>query len=241
MSNYGGDDLRKAVEEQMARGNASKRAREVARIILERRSCTTSDLEALGYKHSPRAVRDLRESGVELVTENERYTDPATGQNKSRARYTIVGIDPNRKSRRAFSKKISDAVKSTGRCEVCGVSGGVLQVDHRVPFEIGGESYPHVLSELMPLCPSCNRAKSWQCENCPNWELKELNTCKTYMWASPEKYFHVATKQVREIRVVLQNEEAITAFDNLRPNVKSILEKWLLDRTLERQPDTNSD
>lgn len=171
---------------------------------------------------------DLREAGVELLTTTERYTDPATGQAKRRARYTITGIDPNRKSRRAFSKNVSDAVKSSGRCEVCGVAGGVLQVDHRVPFEIGGETYPHVLAELMPLCPSCNRAKSWQCENCPNWEAKNPETCGECMWASPENYLHVATKEIREIRIVLQDVESVKAFDALRPDVSSLLTQWLL-------------
>ncbi|WP_156181344.1 HNH endonuclease [Actinobaculum suis] len=236
MVNNDADSLRKAVEEQMERGNASKRAREVARIILERESCTTSDLEQLGYKHSPRAVRDLREAGVELVTKTELYTDPATGRSKRRARYTITGIDPNRKSRRAFSKRISDAVKSSGRCEMCGMAGGVLQVDHRIPFEIGGETYPHILAELMPLCPSCNRAKSWQCENCPNWTAKDPETCSKCMWSSPDKYSHVATKEIREIRVVLQDEKSVAAFDALRPDVPSILRQWLLERSPSNGP-----
>ena len=66
-------ELKLLVEEHMQFGNASKRARDVARIILEQGSCTTSDIEKLGYKHAPRAVGDLRDSGVQVVKEMEAF------------------------------------------------------------------------------------------------------------------------------------------------------------------------
>lgn len=206
----------------MERGRASKRAREVARIILDRGSCTTSDLEELGYKHSPRAVRDLKEAGVEIVTTMEGYADPDTGQRKRRASYSIVGVDPTKKSRRQFSKSIVDSVKASGKCEVCGAPPP-LQVDHRVPFHIGGETYPHVLDELMPLCPSCNRSKSWACENCENWSAKDPAMCETCMWATPQGYEHVAGRQQRELHVTLSDPEVVLLFDQQRPDAKQII------------------
>lgn len=217
------------VEAQLERGNASKRARDVARIILANGSATTSDIEALGYKHSPRAVRDLRDAGITLITETEAYIDPDTGTQKRRGRYRIVGIDPNEQSRHAFSKKTIEAVKAPGRCEVCSAKGK-LQVDHRVPFAIGGETYPHVLSELMPLCPSCNRAKSWTCEHCPNWQGKSVEFCKTCMWASPKSYKHIAEENARELRAVLYEENDIELFDKYRPNLVKVLHEWLHDK-----------
>lgn len=222
------NDLRALVVAQMNSGNASKRARDVAEMILTKGSCTTSDIEALGYKHSPRAVGDLRDSGVNVVKVMERYTDPDTGTDKRRARYSIAGVTAGKVSRHPFSKKTTDAVKASGHCEVCGALPP-LQVDHRVPFEIAGETYPHVVAELMPLCPSCNRTKSWECEHCPNRSVKNISVCKSCMWASPERYQHVATRQVREIRATLNNADDIRRFDELRPDVQTVLSAYMKD------------
>lgn len=185
-------------------------------------------LFTFGYKHSPRAVGDLRDSGVNVVKVMERYTDPDTGTDKRRARYSIAGVTAGKVSRHPFSKKTTDAVKASGHCEVCGALPP-LQVDHRVPFEIAGETYPHVVAELMPLCPSCNRTKSWECEHCPNRSVKNTSVCKSCMWASPERYQHVATRQVREIRATLNNADDIRRFDELRPDVQTVLSAYMKD------------
>lgn len=219
-------ELKLLVEEQMQLGNASKRARDVARIILEQGSCTTSDIEKLGYKHAPRAVGDLRDSGVQVVKEMEAYVDADTHTKKRRARYTIQGVVPGKKSRHSISKKTADAVKASGKCEVCGAPPP-LQVDHRVPFEIGGERYPHVISDLMPLCPSCNRTKSWACEGCLNRENADINVCQTCMWASPRKYQHVAMHERREIRIALDDPEDVRRYDRQRVEVKRLLVEYM--------------
>lgn len=217
------------VEKQMDEGRASKRAREVARIIFECGSATTTDLEALGYKHAPRAVRDLREAGVDVEKTMERYEDGITGSKKRRARYSITGVREGRTSRRGISKKIRDRVLSIGECEVCSAPPP-LQVDHRVPFEIGGETHPHIVAEFMPLCPSCNRTKSWACEHCPNWVEKDLEICETCMWASPDHYTHVAHRPIRELRGVLTNPEVIARYDAQRPDVSAVVELFLEER-----------
>jgi hypothetical protein len=42
-----------------------------------------------------------------------------------------------------------------------------LQIDHRVPFEVGGDFVAEQESEYyMLLSPSANRLKSWTCEKC---------------------------------------------------------------------------
>ena len=215
-------NLENEVNAQLDRGKASKRAREAAALILEKGSCTTTDLENYGYKHAPRVIRDLREAGVEILTTPERYFDPGNEKPKTRARYTIVGVDPNRKSRRPIPKRVSNAVKSSGRCEACGSSIN-LQVDHRVPFEIGGETIPHVVDELMPLCGSCNRSKSWTCENCPNWETKDPNICKSCYWASPDFYDHISTKLEKMIQISIDDPEIIKYINEKNPNIVDIV------------------
>lgn len=227
------EQLRNEVTAQLDAGNASKRARLVAEIILERGACTTGELEERGYAHPPRAVRDLRDAGVEIEMKRVSYEDPNSGTRKYQAEYSIVGTDPTKKSRRAVPKKIADAVKSSGKCEVCGAESR-LQVDHRVPFDIAGESYPHVVEEFMPLCPSCNRAKSWTCESCPNQEHKDPSVCGSCMWASPLDYRHVATQQVREVRAVLEDPEDIKRFDRERPDVQKLLIHHLRSADLDQ-------
>ncbi|AIK84044.1 hypothetical protein CGLAR1_01900 [Corynebacterium glutamicum] len=227
--------FKEEVQEQLARGRASKRARLVAMTILERGSMTTSDLEDEGYKHAPRAVADLRDAGIEVEMEMEPYIDQK-GFPKRRARYKIVAIDPLKKARRAVPKRLADQIKAPNHCEVCGATPP-LQVDHRVPFAIGGETHPHIIEEFMPLCPSCNRSKSWTCENCPNWEIKDLDTCRSCMWASPSKYDHIAMKQVRQARVTIDTPTEVKLWDELQPNVKSIVTEWLHDPNDKRRGD----
>lgn len=52
---------------------------------------------------------------------------------------------------------------------------GLLQVDHRIPYEIGGENEGNDIDCYMLLSPSANRAKSWTCEHCSNWNLHDVN------------------------------------------------------------------
>jgi len=50
------------------------------------------------------------------------------------------------------------------------------------------------------VCGSCNRAKSWSCEHCPNGlETKDPKICAVCYWASPLKYTHVATLDIRRL------------------------------------------
>ena len=227
MNNVIFDPVLKAnVEAQMNRGNASKRARRVARIIFKNGSCTTTDIANLGYRHPPRAVEDLRDSGVEVSKKMEQYIEQSSKAAKRRARYFITGTTSSKKSRHPFSKKLIVAVKAQGHCEVCGALPP-LQVDHRVPFEIGGERYPHHVEDFMPLCPSCNRSKSWACEHCPNRTVKDIAVCKTCMWAFPSHYTHVATRQVREFRGTFYNPDDIRRYDEQRPDVSMVLSKYM--------------
>lgn len=49
-------------------------------------------------------------------------------------------------------------------------------------YEVAGEpkSKERKVEDYMLLCASCNRAKSWSCENCDNWKLhKNPQICAT--------------------------------------------------------------
>lgn len=220
------DVLREQVYSQLDRGRASLRARRVADILLERGECTTTDLEALGYKHPPRAVRDLREAGVRVGTRRERYEDPDSGQGKTRAVYFLDGVDPSRASRQPIARSVREQVLAARRCAVCG--GRVaLQVDHRVPFEIGGEVLPHRPDDFMALCASCNRSKSWTCEHCANWRDRNSSMCQSCLWASPDDYVHVAMRVVRELRIVVDDPQMIEILDRLQPNLDDVLADYV--------------
>lgn len=109
------------------------------------------------------------------------------------------------------------AAAKTGRA-LCGghFAARSLQVDHRVPYEIAGESYGEPdKAEFMLVCGSCNRAKSWSCENCPNRSTKKIETCQTCSWASPTNYTHVATEAKRRLDLVWEGETEVAEYDAL--------------------------
>lgn len=54
----------------------------------------------------------------------------------------------------------------------------------------------------MLLCASANRAKSWSCEHCENWKLRDANICKSCYWAYPESYTHVAMQEIRRLDIM---------------------------------------
>lgn len=83
----------------------------------------------------------------------------------------------------------------------------VLQVDHRIPYEIDGEHDEKNLDYYMLLSPSANRAKSWTCEHCENSERKDRSFCLHCFWAHPENYDHVAGKHERIISLVFTGDE----------------------------------
>ena len=83
-----------------------------------------------------------------------------------------------------------------------------MQIDHRVPFEVGVESTIMDSEEFMLLSGSANRAKSWFCEHCENWkQLKQRELCLSCYWAYPENYQHIAMKQVRRVDLLWQGQD----------------------------------
>lgn len=178
----------------------SRRPRLVLEHILKYGSVTTEELrETYGYEHAPRAARDVRESGIPLKTK------PVIGKSGRRiARYEIDVDQFNktkqgtREGRRAAPSILKRRLASERGpvCELClssFASERPLQVDHRVPYEIGGDPKTSSSDLFMLVCAPCNRTKSWQCEHCPNWTKRNREVCRSCFWASPSDFEHVAT------------------------------------------------
>lgn len=194
----------------------NKRARVVIEHILEHGQITTEDLLNYGYKHAPRAARDVREAGIPLVTFSVKDSD-----GKSIAAYKFGDVEDIQAGRLAGRSTFPKAFKRQlytihqGRCTVCNTDYAerYLQVDHRVPYEMGGDDPNGVLDpdKFMLLCGSCNRAKSWSCEHCVNFQKsKDSDICVTCYWASPDSYTHIATINERRLELVWRGEEAET-------------------------------
>lgn len=237
----------------LARLNAvtAKRARTVIDHILKHGQITTEDLKDIyGYDHPPRAARDVRELGIPLETFRVKGSH---GKKITAYRFG----DPRElkggqfRGRKALPKSLKkDLVARSGvRCELCVGEFGVthLHVDHCVPFEISGDppGTPNP-DEYMLACGSCNRAKSWSCEHCENWlKRKDPKICKTCYWASPQRYRHIALKQIRRLDLIWQEDEihdhqqlagqAAKANQLLPDFVKDALRKQLANRNPPRR------
>ncbi len=190
-----------------------KRARTVIDHILEHGQVTTEELkDRYGYNHPPRAARDVREQGIPLATVRVVGAD-----GRRIAAYRFGDPADMRASmlhgRTTFASKLKRALvqQHGSRCHIYRTEFPErdLQIDHRVPFEIAGDA-AHELEDVegyMLLCASANRAKSWSCEHCPNWQDKSAETCRACYWAYPEDYSHVATREVRRLDLIWSEDE----------------------------------
>jgi len=161
----------------------------------------------------------VRELGIELET--FRVT-AANGRKIAAYRFA----DPTKRQfhrfsgRTGLSKKIKEELiqKYGCRCFIYleKMEEGDLQIDHRVPYEVAGESDELKIEDFMLVCGSANRAKSWSCEHCENWKsIKDKNICLSCYWAFPENYNHVAMRQIRRVDLIWQGE-AVTQYEKLK-------------------------
>lgn len=198
----------------------AKRPKTVIDHILKHGQITTEELkDTYGYNHPPRAIRDVREKGIPVKTFRVTGTD-----GRKIAAYKFGDPAEVRATqlsgRTAFSSNLKNALveKYGPRCNIYLEPFPMreLQIDHRVPFEMAGDdgSLSEDISEYMLLCASANRAKSWSCENCPNWQKKDIATCQSCYWAYPESYTHIATRDIRRLDLLWSGEE-IADYDRL--------------------------
>lgn len=191
----------------------AKRPRIVIQHILEHGFITSEELkDTYGYNHPPRAIRDVREYGIPLVTYRVTGTD---GRSIAAYKFGNPTDIKNNLSKAAGRTVLSKALKRAliekygSKCFVYleTMDESVLQVDHRIPYEIGGEHDEKDIDYYMLLSPSANRAKSWTCEHCDNWERKDSSFCLRCFWAHPENYDHIAGKYERIISLVFTGDE----------------------------------
>jgi hypothetical protein len=192
----------------------AKRPRAVIDRILSHGFVTTEDLQEMGYDHPPRAARDVRENGVPLET--FKVTSARTGRQIAAYRFA----DPSEikhgriGGRRAFSKAFKEALVDRYRSAdtITGerMDARYLQIDHRIPYEVAGDSAlaDESVDAFMLLDASNQRAKSWSCEHCRNWqELHDPAICRGCFWAFPEGYDHIAMEPIRRVDVIWRDGE----------------------------------
>lgn len=214
MKNYPADFIK------LLQSVQAKRPKTVIDHILEHGQITTEELkEIYGYNHPPRAIRDVREQGIPIITFRVTGSD-----GRKIAAYKFGDPSDVRvaklSGRTAFSAKLRDELveKFGKRCNIYLEDFPLreLQIDHRIPFEIAGDgdSLSENMDDYMLLCASANRAKSWSCENCENWKSKKAQVCKTCYWAYPESYTHIAMRDIRRLDVLWSGDE-ISDYDTL--------------------------
>lgn len=204
----------------------NKRPRRVLEKLLENGSVSTYELGQLGYDQPPRAAQDLKEAGVSLQTNFGKH--PKTG-----ARMAIYSLAPDQNlklglklGRIAFPKKFRQELLVThkNRCNLCNTKypSVSLQIDHRIPFIIGGEPESLELDDYQCLCASHQRSKSWECEHCPNRDEKKEDVCRECYWAFPEgDYHHVATILEKRIDLTWRGSEEINDYERMVRIAKS--------------------
>lgn len=204
----------KLSKEILTRLNAitDKRPSTVIQHIIKHGYITTEELaNNYGYEHAPRAARDVRERGINLVTYRVKSSD---GRNIAAYKFGDPIFVDNKISKAGGRTALSQALKKAlidKYGAICFVylqpmEERLLQIDHRVPYEIGGEQTDNIDCYML-LSPSANRAKSWTCEHCPNWTIKDIEFCSNCFWAHPENYSHIAGREERQIVITFSDNE----------------------------------
>lgn len=219
----------------------AKRPKTVIQHILEHGFVTTEELEQLyGYKHASRAARDVRELDIPIEMYRVKSSD---GRSIGAYRFNNPALAENAVSKTAGRTALSKALKKAliekfgSKCFIYlqPMDEKILQVDHRIPYEIGGEQNETDLDCFMLLSPSANRAKSWTCEHCPNWENKNAEFCMKCFWAHPENYSHIAGKEQRQLIITFTGDKiedynkliALVGVDKAEETIKDMIGEFI--------------
>lgn len=205
----------------------ARRPRIVIDHILQHGFITSEELQSTyGYDHPPRAARDVRKCGIPLETFG--VASQKTGRRIAAYRFDSPDkiIRGRIGGRKAFSKRFRAAlIKRYGSCDT--ITGEkleerYLQIDHRIPYAVAGDSSHDEdnLEAYMLLDASSQRAKSWSCEQCRNWQNdKDEATCRSCFWAFPEDYTHIAGEQVRRVDIEWRGSQ-VEAFERIRDHAE---------------------
>ncbi len=210
----------------MCKKVSAKRPRTVINHILKHGKITTQELKDLyGYNHPPRAVRDVKEQGIPIemfrVAGKDgrkiaayRFGSPQKSRFNKLTGRTVLSKELKQKLIKKYGRKCAIYTEAFEENE--------LQIDHRIPYEIMGDSGKFKISDFMLLCGSANRAKSWSCEHCVNWiGAKEPKICRSCYWAYPDTYTHVALAPIRRLDIVWKGKE-IGMYENLQRRAKKL-------------------
>jgi len=212
--------VRTLAEKAIAEGRP-KRAVLALKVLLKKGTISTDELQKLGYNHPPRAIGDIRDAGIPVVT--------ATGRSTSGRRMAVYSlghasaiqfgrIGGRSALPKTFKRKLIAKYGSIDCITGARLDERVLQIDHRVPYRIAGDSGlgEQDVEAYMLLDGSSQRAKSWACEHCPNLlGARSAVVCRSCFWAFPEGYAHIAMQQIRRTDVVWQGKD-VTTHDRLR-------------------------
>lgn len=191
---------------------ASKRANYVLDKLINQGFITSQELRDEGYIHGARAIGDVRDNGIPLVTLETKSED-----GRSIARYELGPVSEIKRNklggRKAFPASLKRALIDRDG-PLCAISEqelpvDQLQVDHRIPFYLTGDiSTARDPADFMLLSRSMQRSKSWACENCRNLKaIFDVKICSTCYWAFPNAYEHIAMKEERRVDIVFTNGE----------------------------------
>lgn len=219
----------------------AKRPRTVIQHILQHGFVTSQELKDIyGYNHPPRAARDVREYGIPLITYRVMGAD---GRKVAAYKLGDLVDSQNRIAKKSGRTVLSKVLKRAlvekygPRCFIYReeMDEAKLQVDHRIPYEIGGEHDETDSDYFMLLSPSANRTKSWTCEHCKNWERKDAGFCMRCFWAYPEDYDHVAGAPEKIVSILFSGNEMddynklirLSGQNTVQETIKDILHKHL--------------
>lgn len=188
--------------------------------MLEKGSITTDQLKEMGYEHPPRAIGDVKDNGIPVIKKME-----VSKTGRRMARYFLglaSDIRDGQTGRTNFSKKFRQQLLAAYGSKDA-ITGAVheprsLQIDHRVPFRVGGDAglATDDIAAFMLLDGKSQRQKSFSCEQCQNFlSLGDPEICRTCFWAFPESYSHVAMQELRRVDIVWQGDE-IHDFDAIK-------------------------
>lgn len=214
-----------ALAERVIADGKNKRAIAVLKVLLDKGTISTDEIQKLGYNHPPRAIGDVRDAGIPITT--------GSGTSESGKRMAVYSFgDPSMIQGgrvggrsalpKAFKKELIAHYGLIDCITGAHLDERVLQIDHRVPYRVAGDVglSAHDVKSYMLLDASSQRAKSWSCEICPNMTgTRDEAICKTCFWAFPDDYNHIATQQIRRTDVIWQNGD-IPAHDRLKAEAK---------------------
>lgn len=202
------------------REHVSKRGRVVIDEIIKEGEVSTDYLKKVGYDHAPRAIRDVREAGIPLVT--KMITEEGT--KRRYAVYTFGNPEEieefKSEGRKTFPKAFKKALldRQSNHCAICNeiYDEKFLQIDHRVPYQYSGDSSTLDVKDYMLLCAECNKKKDRATETgCKKtcFKTKDSSIIRSCFWASPENYTHICLEPIRHTELKWFGEDDVKTYE----------------------------